>query len=182
MALITNRHDASKLDTEELAKVAEDILFQPSPLMQTMKAQFWARFQPGPVNDTANLTLPTVQQYVSDPRLKKYWSTPGFKEWFTNQDENRERIEYLWMVGLDTAEQILRDSNAQPNAKVQLLKLLAEVAGKLPKPGKNDEKFADASINNMDAKELKAWLKRRGITSPEILSERESTAPTTPDA
>lgn len=147
-----------------LPAAAEQILFQPSPLQQTLKAQFWARFQPGPFDDKQNITLPTIQEVVTDPRIRKYWALPGFKEWFSNQDENRERLEYLWMVGLDTAEGILRDPAAQPNAKVQLLKLLAEVTGRLTKGGKTEDRFSDDAVNKMSETELKDWLKKKGVT------------------
>lgn len=164
MAILTNRHDASKLDTAELSSAADDILFQPSPLHQTLKAQFWARFTPSPIDDSANLTLASVLHHVGDSRLKRYWALPGFREWFTNRDENRERVEYLWMVGLDTAESILRDGQANPAAKVQLLKLLAEVTGRVTRGSQKEEKFSDETVNRMDEKELRGWLKKRGIT------------------
>lgn len=158
--LIVNEH----ADLPKISKIADEIIFQPSPLQQTLKAQFWARASSNPFIDKTNLTLADVQEHVPDPKLKKYWSVPGFKEWFSNQDENRERLDYLWMVGLDAAEMILRDPAAQASAKVNLIKTLAEIQGLVSRGKNKEEKFSDETVNKMSEAELKEWLKKKGVS------------------
>lgn len=154
-----------RVSKESLEILIEDISFQPSPLQQSLKAQFWARFVPGPMDDSKSLSLPVIQSIVNDARLKKYWGVPGFKEWFCNADEMRERAEYLWMVGLDAAEMILRDPSANLSAKVNLIKLIADVTGRLSsKKAAIEEKYSDDMINKMSQDELKDWLTRKGVT------------------
>lgn len=164
----TNEHKSlEQVAAENLdpAIFHEDLSFQPSPIQQSLKAQFWARFIPGPLDDPKKLTLPLVQSIVNDAKLKRYWNLPGFKEWFSNQNENVERVEYLWAVGLDAAEQILRDSSTNPAVKVNLLKLLADVTGRLSSKNRPvEEKYADEAINKMSQDELKEWLSKKGVT------------------
>lgn len=153
----------SLIEAKDALEQMDDLLFQPSPMHQTLKAQFWARFEPSPLADEHGITLPLVQSLVNDSRLKRYWSMPGFREWFTNKDENRERLEYLWMVGLDTAEQLLRDPLVQSGPKVNLIKLIAEVSGRLVRNAPV-EKFSDAAIDKMSETELRAFLEKKGVS------------------
>lgn len=149
--------------TKAVETALEDISFQPAPNQQMLKAQFWARYVPNPFESRENISLATVQETINEPKLKRYWSIPGFKDWFINQEEGKERIDYLWMVGLDTAEQIMRDPAVNAGAKVNLLKLLAEVSGRLQRGSKGEEKFSDDTVNKMSEEELKKWLKNRGV-------------------
>lgn len=153
----------SKEATEAVSTALDELSFQPAPLHQQMKAQFWSRYVPNPFESRENISLASVQEVVSDARLRRYWHVPGFKEWFINQDEGKERLEYLWMVGLDTAEQILRDPAVNAGAKTNMLKLLAEVTGRLVRGSNKDEKFSDAAVNSMSKDELEKWLKNRGV-------------------
>jgi hypothetical protein len=147
-----------------VTEIFDDHLFIPSPFQQNLKAQFWARAGNHPFLEPDNITIAFVQKFLKDARIPKYWQTPGFKEWFTNQDENRERIEYLWSAGLDAAEQILRDPAAPAAAKVNLIKTLAEMQGHIARGKGKDEKFSDEQVNKMSEKELKEWLHKKGVT------------------
>jgi hypothetical protein len=144
------------------SELPEEVSFLPAPIHQQLRAQFWARFAPSPFESKENITLATAQNYVNDSRLKRYWGTPGFKEWFCRQNENMERLEYLWSIGLDAAETILRDQTGQAGPKIQLLKLIAEVTNKLPK-AKSEERFSDDKINKMNEDELNEFLAVRKV-------------------
>ncbi len=147
-----------------LATIIEDGLFIPTPFQQQLKAQFWARAGNHPFLVPGNITLAFVEKYIRDKRIKTYWPLPGFSEWFTNQDENKERIDYLWIASLDAAEQILRDPAAPAAAKVNLIKTLAEMQGHLSRGKGKEEKFSDETVNKMSEAELKEWLNKKGVT------------------
>lgn len=153
-------------DTKDLPALVGDLVFFPEKDHQRLKAQFWARFESSPFADAASISLSTVQEKVSDPRLRNYWALPGFKEWFLNKDEARERLEYLFSKALDAAEVVLEDLDPKSfSAKVNLIKLLAELTGRLQtRGGGKDEKFSDSAINDMSEAELKKWLNRKGVT------------------
>ena len=137
-----------------------DITFLPSPEQRKIKAAFWASYSEHPMADKEVVTLAVAQQMVSDNRLKRWWAVPGFTDWFSNRDEFRQRLEYLANLGLDTIEEILLDPDANANARMNAAKLMLEAASKMPNKW-NQEKFLDAHIQKMDARELEAWLTKR---------------------
>lgn len=156
---------AKKKDTTALANLADSVIFTPNPRQRKVKAQFWSRFQSGPFVSPSALSLPAIQEVVNVPSLKEWWYIDGFKEWFINREEAREKLEYLYMKALDTAEDILDDPNAQASAKVNMIKVLGELANKFP--SRWQERFADDDINKMDEKQLIAFLERKGVTVQE---------------
>lgn len=149
----------------DLPGLAERVLFTPSPRQRQVKARFWVRFIPGPVATLDNLSLSHVMQIAGTKSLKEWWSEPGFVEWFFNREEGREKLEYLFMRALDTAEDILNDPGAQASAKVNMIKVIGELANKFP--SKHQERFSDEDINKMDEKQLKNYLEKRGVTVKE---------------
>ena len=147
---------------KDISALAEQLIFTPTPRQRKVKAQFWSRFQPGPFVSASSLSLPAIQEVVNVAGLKEWWQLDGFQGWFLNREEAREKLEYLYMKALDTAEDILDDPNAQASAKVNMIKVLGELANKFP--SKWQEKFADDDINKMDEKQLVAYLERKGVT------------------
>lgn len=114
-----------------LAAASSDLTFAPTPDMRRAKAAFWSKMtDTGTVDE---VTLAAAEQLVSDRRLTKWWSLPGFAPWFQNKDEFRERLEYLADVALDSLEQVLTDPDANAGAKVASAKLVLEAASKMPK-------------------------------------------------
>lgn len=149
--------------TDILAAAAEDLGFQPEPDHRRVKAAFWAKFYEDPKMDRDRVTLAAVQQYLPDYRLRKWWSMPGFKEWFTNKDEWRQKQEYLVMLAQDEAERILLDRNANANAKVGLIKFLVESIGRAS-PKMKEVKMLDDAIHKMTPEQLEEFVKK-GVLS-----------------
>jgi len=147
---------------DKITELSETVIFQPNPAQKKLKAKFHSRYTPGPMHDITQLSLSEALEITGDSRLNKLWAQPGFKEWFTNRDENRERLEYLFTLALDTAEDLLSNESTQPSAKVNMIKVLAELANKFPNKYAQ-EKFVDDEINRMSELQLKAWLERRGV-------------------
>jgi hypothetical protein len=150
-------------------KLAEEVMFSPAPAQKRLKAKFWARYVPGPLTDIDSLSLEDVAEIVRDARIKTNWSISGFREWFLNRDENRERLEYIFTLGLDAAEEILTNPEANPASKVNMLKVIGELAAKFPNKWQQ-ERFVDDEINKMSEFQLKAWLERRGISEKSVNS------------
>ena len=115
-----------------LAAASSDLTFSPSPDMRRAKAAFWSRFADAPLSG-GPLTLAAAQQIGADKRLAKWWSMPGFQDWFQNGEEFKERMEYLADLALDALEHVLTDPDANAGAKVASAKLVLEAASKMPK-------------------------------------------------
>lgn len=147
---------------KNLPQLADKVIFSPTARQRQVKAKFWTRFQPGPFSQPGSLSMAEVQRITGASSLKEWWPKPGFQEWFMNREESREKLEYLFMKALDTAEELLDDPNAQASAKVNMIKVIAGLADKYP--SKQQEKFSDDDINRMDEKQLKAYLESQGVT------------------
>ena len=79
-----------------------------------------------------SISLDEAYQLTGNAKLKTWWGLPGFVRWFSNREEYRQRLDYLAMLALDTAEEILCDREAHPSARTAMAKLVIEAAGKMP--------------------------------------------------
>lgn len=160
---------AKRTPGQELGKVLEEVVFIPTPAMRRTKAAYLAATEENPLLAGQDPTVASVQQVTGDTRITKWWSTPGFRDWFSNRDEFRQRVEYLANLALDTIEDILLDSEANASARNSAAKLMIEAAGKLPK-GTEKERYADEQISSMSKKELEQFIRRK---APQLLGDGE---------
>lgn len=141
-----------------LAAASSDLTFAPTPDMRRAKAAFWSRFADAPTSLSSDpVTLASAQQFGADKRLGKWWTLPGFQEWFQNREEFRERLEYLADIALDSLEQVLTDPDANPSAKVASAKLVLEAASKMPK---KDTEAPTTKLETMSRGELEDYVRK----------------------
>lgn len=162
----------SKLE-DDLSDIISDITYRPSEDQYKVKIAFWHRFNDSPFAGPGDVTLGVIQKFVSDYRLPKWWANAGFKEWFRNREEFRERVEHLAHKALTTLEQVLdSDDPKSANAKVGAAKLLMEVARKMP-PKHIREIYVDDKIGKMTKVQLEDYI-QRNLPSPVpvLLEER----------
>lgn len=141
--------------------MANDLTYLPTHEQRKLKSAFWVRFNENPLCEPQDISLSVIDRIVHDNRTAKWWSQAGFKEWFRNQEEFRERVESMAHLALDTLMTILvTDDPKTSSARVNAAKLLLEVARKLPSRTQPQEKFSDDKIANMDKKQLDAYIAR----------------------
>ncbi len=139
--------------------VASELTYMPSPEQRKAKSAFWARFNDNPICDPQDISLAIALQFANDERLSRWWSQSGFKEWFRNRDEFRQRVEYLVHQALDSLEYVLVDPKAQASAKVNAAKLLMEVARKMPQK-QVAEQYLDEKIGQMSKQQLQEYIRK----------------------
>ncbi|TGN99699.1 hypothetical protein PN36_34995 [Candidatus Thiomargarita nelsonii] len=150
---------STEKDKTLIAEVIDEVIFRPSSEQRRTKAAFWVRHAENPLVSADKITLSFAQQITRDSRLKNWWKSSGFLEWFTNQDEFRQRVEYLAHLALDAIEDILLDPEGNQNAKVNTAKLIIEASNKMP-PRVKVEKVLDERINKMGRDQLDAYLRK----------------------
>lgn len=153
-------------DNKTLTGIAEDLVFLPSPKHRQVKSKFWTRYDSLNI-DPDQISAAAVVDITGEPAVSRWWHVPGFKAWFLNEDEARERLEYLYMLALDSAEEVLLNPEAQANAKVQMVKVIAQLAGKEPK----GEKYADEDIQRLSPEKLRAYIEK---TAPRLLNKPDN--------
>lgn len=142
-------------EQKKLEEVLSDLVFIPTAGQRKVKAKYWLKSSGLKFTDMGP-DLPQIQRVVREKRLPDWWQIPGFKEWFRNEEEFRERVEYITNLALDAIEEVLRDTEAKGTTRIAAAKLALDVGDKMPK---NDiQVFSDAKINQMDASELEAYI------------------------
>lgn len=156
---------------DKLVDLISDITYVPSPEQRKVKEGFWRRFSDNPLCDPAHVTLADVSRLIpNESRLDRWWKEPGFSAWFKNQEEFRERVNYLAQLALGTLEDILINPDEKGMAKVNASKLIMEVARKMP-PRQVKEVYVDEKIGKMGRKELEEYIKRN---TPKLVEAQDT--------
>ena len=152
-------------DKTKLKAVMDEVIFVPTPSMRAAKARYTVAQADNPLLSGDSPTLAMVQQYVPDDRLRRWWAVPGFREWFTNSSEWKERVEYLADSALSVLEEILMDGDEKGAVRINAGKLILEASGKVGKKKDDGEgrRFSDEEINKMNKKQLEEFFSRRNI-------------------
>jgi len=113
-----------------LQAATSELVFIPTPSQRQVKARLITKLVDNPLLDAASLTLSEAEQITNSAQLKDWWGRPGFKEWFLDQNEYRQRLEYLFSLALDAAEEILPNT-LLVTTLIQILGELIDVQTKL---------------------------------------------------
>lgn len=149
-----------------LVDLAEETgaLFQPTKAQRALKARFWTIVSNSLMSTSPHqMSQMEISKTVRDSRIMNWWNLPGFQDWFLNNTEHIERLEYLFDLALTTAEEVLlSDDPKSANAKVNMVKIIAELARKMPSKG--GDKFQDEAIGKMSPEELRSYLSQHGVS------------------
>lgn len=140
--------------------VTSELTYLPSVPQRKLKSAFWSRFNENPLCDPSQISLSIALRFVPDGRLEKWWQQVGFREWFCNHNEFRDRLEYLSHKILDSLEYVLDDPKAQASAKVNAAKLILEASRKMPSRTQK-ETMIDERVAQMDKKQLQEFIERQ---------------------
>jgi len=161
------RNTVSDADISKLEVIKDAVVFLPSPAQRRAKARFQARSE-GMITRSANTSAQSVSSITGEPGVIKWWAVPGFREWFFNEQETKERLEYLFMLALDAAEEVLLNPEANASAKVNMIKVLAILAGK---DQSKDQRVLDDSIQRMTPAQLREYIKQK---APKVLESDDN--------
>lgn len=135
-------------------------VFQPLPEHIRAKSNFWTYFGTGegsPLPRDPNLA--TALQFSGDKRISQWWDIPGFQDWFLNRDEFRQRMEYLSNLALDQLEGILTSGVVASSDKLSAIKLIMQVAEKVPTNKAAETEGVDAMIAKMSKVQLEEYIR-----------------------
>jgi len=144
-------------------QVADSLLFKPSYEQVQIKSAFWAKFSANPLVDVNQISLPTVQRFVPEPKLARWWQMFGFQEWFLNESEFTERVTSLAYLALSALEDILTNPDANANARISAARLVFEASNKMPKQKNEKIIYLDDQIQKMDQGQLEAFLRQKAL-------------------
>jgi len=155
------------LTPSELKDGAAELIYVPTPTERKLKAKFWTRAAENPLVNLngASITLTSVKQMTGGgAQLDAAWKKPGFQTWFTNPDDGRAKLEYLFDLGLDALEELLMNPDPKTSsAKVNALKLLAELTGRYVKGKQGHIGGLGEAIAQADKASLEALFESAGL-------------------
>jgi hypothetical protein len=156
------------------------LTFKPTKGQRMLKTKFWNIVNTSFALEKtpSQMSNEEIGHIVESTSFVKYCQEPGFKDWFMNTNNMQQKLEYLFDLALDSVEEVLLSTDVKlGTAKVQILRVLAELGRKMP--SKTEDKFADDDINRMSASELKKFLEKNGI---EIKQETVVQLPTSDES
>jgi len=152
----------------ELKEEVADLIYIPTTQERKFKAKFWTRAAENPlINLHGNqVSLTSVKQMTGGgAQLDASWKKPGFQTWFLNADDGRAKLEYLFDLGLDAIEELLLNPEPKTaSAKVNALKLLAELTGRYIKGKQGHIGGLGEAIAGADKASLEALFQSAGLT------------------
>lgn len=158
----------SSHNNPNLPELVDSLVYVPTTQERKLKAKFWSRAAENPlVSLNGNsITLAQVKQLAGNANIvDTSWKKPGFKDWFLNQDEGRAKLEYLFDLGLDAMEELLQNPDPKTSsAKVNAVKLLAELTGRYIKGKQGQVGGIGEAIANADKASLEALFESAGLT------------------
>lgn len=173
----------TELLTRFLENSLQDSVFQPTPDQRKAKSSFWAVFGTDPEGTLGPAeNLVTALRFGGDKRIRQWWDTPGFQDWFFNRDEFRQRVEYLANLALDNLEEILTARNVTSTDKLNAIKILMQVGRKLPTgQAQADSGALPDAISRMTRSQLEAYIQSSLRLLPAVTTSSVDPAVAAPD-
>lgn len=164
---------------DELKEGAETLIYVPTSAERKLKAKFWAKAAENPLVQISgnHVTLALVKQYSGGgSSLETSWKKAGFQSWFMNPDEGRAKLEYLFDLGLDSMEELLLSPDPKTSsAKVNALKLIAELTGRYIKGRQGQTGGLGEAIASADKASLEALFESAGLKIAVTASKGDQT-------
>jgi hypothetical protein len=162
-------HSTEEEETNVIGRLIADT-FRPTESQRKAKAALLA-FLADPETmlfDLKSLTVDRAISLTGIPALRTWWNQPGFRAWFINKEESRQKIKYLTDKALESAVQILDDPDPRASsAKVSILKILLTYEAQ-EQTAKTNTKF-----DNMDINQLRGFLKQNAHLIRPLLDEEK---------
>ena len=148
----------------ETTNALSEFTFEPTDAQRRLKVRFWASMNDVPLNDKNEVNPDLIRKQTGTSPIVRWWADQGFREWFLNIDEQRQKLEYLFDLALDAARDIiLNDDPKRQSARVQMIKSIAELANKLPQRNVAPKNGITQAIEGMDKAELAMFLEKNGV-------------------
>lgn len=159
----------SETETNVIGKLIADT-FRPTDSQRKAKAALLA-FLADPETmlfDLKSLSVDRAISLTGIPALRTWWNQPGFRAWFINKEESRQKIKYFTDKALEAAVQILDDPDPRASsAKVNILKTL------LAYEAQEQTQKTHTKFDNMDINQLRGFLKQNAHLIRPLLDEEK---------
>jgi len=152
-----------------LEAIADDV-FIPKARQRRIKAKFWASWREGP--SKGEPTLSAAIEVTKCSTIETWAQEPGFTNWFMNDQDHQQRLEYLFDMGLDMLEDTMQTAEKAAD-RLKAFEYVAKLAHKLTKQ-ETEIKYLDKEIQTMSEAEIEKLIKKHSApTLPGGSDEKE---------
>lgn len=157
----------SSHSNKEMKKLVTELIYTPTTAERKLKAKFWSKAAENPlvsIGEGQSVTLEQVKRMAGGgAKLDKAWTNPAFRNWFLDIEDGKAKLEYLFDLGLDAIESILLSDDPKTSAaKVNALKLLADMTGKIKRADTGNG--LQKAIASADKASLEALFESAGLS------------------
>jgi hypothetical protein len=141
--------------TPDLLQLVAHASFTPSGRQIRARNEFYKAQAGTPLPDQE---LATALKFGAPAVISKWWTIPGFADWFTSPTWEKEESHRLLIAAMHRVGEVLRDE--QDSGRVlAAAKEAREIYVKLNAPDKED-KYMDDEIGKMDKQQLEEYIRR----------------------
>jgi hypothetical protein len=159
---------------QQFSAIVASVQFHPTPEQRDAKSAFWLAVQSNPVVDLAHITMAGIIHMTGQSKVEKWWSQPGFQEWFTNREEFRMKLESATHMAIGVLMEIMGNPDANAAARVAAAKMVIEAAGKNEGKQRAEPEVSDKRIQGMSEQQLEAYIARHaGLLEAQDRTEEE---------
>jgi hypothetical protein len=145
----------------EKAEVPASFSFVPTDAQKRAKAKLRIALTDS-LMEPGQLTPQRAADLIDNTSILTWNKQSGFFQWLTDTGEQRTRIEYLFELALDAAEQLLRNTDPKAQgARLNAIKVVSELASKFPR--QKDAAEDTKQLEQMDRKQLEQFLQSQGV-------------------
>lgn len=155
-------------------------MFKPTKDQARAKAQFFNKYEKnqllGPVD---TLSIQVMEKLAGEKDLNRWMQEPGFRNWFLNNEYNKELLESAVELSIKEALNILEmpsdgeKGSPKPSDKLSAMKIILEYAGYAPKKQATVE-YQDKEIAAMDEENLDRMINKALAQQKRIKEDLES--------
>lgn len=140
----------------DLQQVVSSATFIPSNRQVRARTEFHARNPVGTI--PAELTLDMALSFGAPASVSKWWSTPGFVDWWCSPSWEKEQAHAMLIQSMQRINEILRDEE-NPATVIAAAREARELYTKLTAGEK--QKLADEEISKMSSEQLAEFIRRK---------------------
>jgi len=158
----------------------DEYVYRPKARQRLAKARLMSAIQAQPLLDLKEMTCGQIEKIVGIG-LRNDWQQDGFQDWMLNRHEYDEKLELLFSLALDGAEQILQNTDPKAqSARVQMIKIVAELANKMPARWQQSDPVKD-TLNSLNQQEIEDLLGKHGLQLKITAKTEQETVDVTPE-
>lgn len=138
--------------------MALELVLNVTPQMREIKSNFWLAFNSNPICDPDHITLAAAEKLTKSQKLSDWWEKPGFRKWFTTENEFEIKLVSAKHAALDTLVDVMQNPDCPAASRVAAAKQVLEHSKTINK-SEDMEKMLEKIAGVSNVKELEQYLK-----------------------